>query len=156
MHSKHSIYIRLSSVFLVAIMLFGITGFTIQKHICNCKNEIVYSVFPEILGSQINCCCSLDKKISNKADQHSTFSNPDGCKNIHFFYKDPSITVLTTNIILDLKTPAAEFILNSLLLNNSEASENEVTVLYKPPPLLYYGQSLLRLIHRFNIPSSEM
>jgi hypothetical protein len=156
MHYQHSILFRLSSVFLVAAILFGITGFTMQKHICNCRNEIVYSIFPELFGSQVSCCCSVDKKINNKTDGNVAISNPDGCKDVHLFYKDPSVTILTTSIIIDLKTPVAEFILNDLLLNIPETTSKIITSLYRPPPLLLYGQSLLRFIQELKIPSTEM
>jgi hypothetical protein len=155
MNSRYSILFRLSSVFLVTIMLFGITGFTMQKHICNCRNETVFSFFPEISGSNVSCCCVAEK--SNKlADQNIVFSNPDGCKDVHLFYKDLSITIITTSIVLDLKAPVAEFLQNDLLLNNSETSANVITILYRPPPLIFYGQSLLRFIHELKIPSTEM
>ena len=147
---------KIISVFLVAVVFFSITGFTLQKHICSYSNKIEYSFFPELLGTKIACCSEKDKVNDAIINHKPLLSKPDCCKNVFLLYRLPSLNTTVVNTIQELNFFFSTFIYNeTLLINNTQTNDFSFS-LYRPPPLILYGQALIQYIHSFKIPLPEL
>jgi hypothetical protein len=157
MHFSQSKIVKIISVFLLAVVFFTTTGFTLHKHICHCNNEIVFSFFPEVFGLKKSCCCAeIDKINDSKINYNQFLSNPDCCKNVFLFYKLPAFNVVVDSIIKKINFQALTLVTKDYSLIYTTQNTKPLTSVYRPPPLILSGQSLIHFIHNLKIPLPEM
>jgi hypothetical protein len=157
MHSSRRYIKGMISVFLAAVVLFSTTGFTLHKHICACKNEVVYTFFPEVFGLKKSCCCAEKDKTNEAIIQYrQLLANPDCCKNVFLFYKLPSLNVVVVNVLQKIDFLSLPVIHKVTSISFKAQISEDIAFLYRPPPLILNGQSLIQFIHCLKIPLPEI
>jgi hypothetical protein len=138
------------SVAIICLIAFAIstTGISIQKHSCRMSGTTKIAVFPEIFGQTTSCC---EMPGTTSANNSNSVKNVPCCKNEFTYAKITSFynPVFSVNSItkLLLNIPMVHLLQISL----QEVPQKIFFTDYQPPPLLFYGTSLLHFIHNIKI-----
>lgn len=157
MHSKHRILHKIISLFLVAVVFFSTTGFSLLKHICPCNNEITWSFFPDVFGYGKSCCCSENEGTNTIDDLNKiNLCNTDCCQNVYLYYKIPTVMIQVIHKVKKFTILFFTFIFTNNIYDNPHQLIISKILSYHSPPLFLFGKSLLRFIHSIKIPLPEL
>lgn len=155
MNFREKISYKIIAISLALLVFVSATGFTLHKHICHCKNETVYSFFPEIFGLSESCCCAETGYDQNYLFQKQLIKNYDCCKNVYLFYKSP-VKVQILNSVLKYKISFNGLQTETKIFDIPGKIINPEVSIYRPPPLLLFGKTLITYLHNLKIPFPEM
>jgi hypothetical protein len=138
------------SIVLLCLMAFVIstTGISVQMHSCRMTGKTKVAVLPEIFGAA-NSCCNM--QTSGHSKDNCSLDQIPCCKTGYTYAKvaswfSQSFSIKNFNSHF-LNLPLAHLLNISL----KEAPQKSSFSDYQPPPLLFFGTSLLHFIHNIKI-----
>lgn len=142
------------AVLSATLIFISSTGFSLHRHICACKKEVVFSIFPEIFGLHQSCCCSAKGENNDIIFiQKQYLKRADCCKNVYSFHKS-EINAYLLNAFLKVEKSFSNNISIKFIEFERQAVKS-ILPLYRPPPLMRSGQALVLFLHNLKIPLSE-
>jgi hypothetical protein len=134
------------SVVIICLIAFAIstTGISMQKHSCQMTGKTKVAWFPEIFGKNTTCCEPSSPVNSNNSN---SIRKVPCCNNITKYAK---VTSLYNNpfsagklIKIFLNIPEIHLFQNVV----KAISHNISLINYRPPPIQFFGITLLHFIH---------
>lgn len=134
------------SIFLVIMVLFSTTGFTLWHHICACQPV-----------KEVHSCCPGDMQEpvkTNDACGTGCAHDHKGCKDIPVYYKASIVAIsLNVKVVPDDLSTALEIEL-PFISEHDNASVNNILPVYKERPPPRAGRDLVFYLHQIRIPFS--
>ncbi|MBE0661324.1 MAG: hypothetical protein IH597_02555 [Bacteroidales bacterium] len=155
---------KITSLFLVALMLAFTVGISVYEHYCGCSDQKIASVFVEVTCSdnQGESCCSAKavetksccSESSHNTCEHESSCDVDGCckTNIEIIQIDSEYQVSQE------KATALELSVLMAIIVSDIISDTETKIIaesfYSDPSPPVYGRQFLTAVHqlKFDIP----